>query len=1257
MVSKFSESLRPSLFGMRDMGYLYENSNPERFQHLSQSLLTSDFPSLQCFPIGQPDGGRDGWDPDTRTVLQVKFKRADEEENADWIINALQGELPKINRLAEKGANKYILVTNARGTAHEGGGRIDRVQKWMNENLPIEGICFWRDEIDRRFDQASPSLKLKYSEILSFEDGLEIALSAVLGHDKERQKDTIRAFIDSQFKADQTVKFKQVSLSNNLLDLFIDVPLGIPQNNLRKQAKGSAKENLRAYLESISGVTSSKYLDSNLDQHKMLIEANSGILRKLNLGAAQALLSNEAQEHLKLVVLEGAPGQGKSTLAQFVCQMHRARFLQKSDIFAQISENYHNFAFRVPIKIDLRDYAAFLEGSSPFESSGAPTEPQTLDVFLAQLISFNSGGLPFTAYDVVSLLKNAPVLLFLDGLDEVADITARESLVNSIGEALSRWRLYDADLQAVVTSRPSVFGSAPSFDKYGFSTLSLQNINDKRIEEYADKWVIARNLDSIERKEVKKILAEKLELAHIRDLTRNPMQLTILLSLIHQVGHSLPDQRTDLYGRYVDLFLTREADKSAQVREHRPILLGFIQYLAWILQTQAESSKSSGSIAKDKLQDLARKYLEDGQQKVAIAEDLFGGGLERIFVLVERIEGQYEFEVQPLREFYCAQYLYSTAHVGTYRDEVLRGDRAQRFEALAANPFWLNVCRFYAGSCERGETGTLVLSLEEMISSANVALSMHARRVGLSLLQDRVFSNVKYAQDKLIRAVVDGVGITLLSNGIGAIPDELALDVECGRDTLRDLLFQELKEAPYGNRAHVYCTILRANGGSDLSSEFIHLVRSERGEKRTRQLIRMFLSGACKNSNSLEIWHLITEDTPSDGQLLARCNELLNHYPDLAASIPELVNRVLEGALSGKSKGNYFGLHTMNAFTSIISNPEFALNRLSHLENRIPSGSIQKPNEIDKTPAAVREFVLETVSSSQDRIISSRDNGNMFEFWNMIVENLRKRFGESWASMSLSIKAAGDKPTSELPSGAENLFDPEIPLCARTRSARLRRGGTRWWIEQHALAQTTLDQMLWVGIVLMWSSVENIFAMKKLINQTIDSLEEDQFTTIKKALVTSTARKMRIDKKKTERLNLNGFSPRVAVLLTVVFKAESSRIQTTTQQERQDPSRKFLSVRRQIERIRVLPSEKNEQEYLSWARMVVSLEKEGANIGYEVFNHLMSGRIRETLREQVLRDPLEYPLELVAKAIASAQRQYRAKALSVVAKQQDWVFD
>ena len=39
--------------------YPYEQLDDESFQHLSQSLLVKEFPGLQCFPVGQPDGGRD----------------------------------------------------------------------------------------------------------------------------------------------------------------------------------------------------------------------------------------------------------------------------------------------------------------------------------------------------------------------------------------------------------------------------------------------------------------------------------------------------------------------------------------------------------------------------------------------------------------------------------------------------------------------------------------------------------------------------------------------------------------------------------------------------------------------------------------------------------------------------------------------------------------------------------------------------------------------------------------------------------------------------------------------------------------------------------------------------------------------------------------------------------------------------------------------------------------------------------------------
>jgi hypothetical protein len=40
--------------------YPLEELGPEGFQQFCQSLLVKEFPKLQCFPIAQPDGGRDG---------------------------------------------------------------------------------------------------------------------------------------------------------------------------------------------------------------------------------------------------------------------------------------------------------------------------------------------------------------------------------------------------------------------------------------------------------------------------------------------------------------------------------------------------------------------------------------------------------------------------------------------------------------------------------------------------------------------------------------------------------------------------------------------------------------------------------------------------------------------------------------------------------------------------------------------------------------------------------------------------------------------------------------------------------------------------------------------------------------------------------------------------------------------------------------------------------------------------------------------
>lgn len=47
----------------------------------------------------------------------------------------------------------------------------------------------------------------------------------------------------------------------------------------------------------------------------------------------------------------------------------------------------------------------------------------------------------------------------------------------------------------------------------------------------------------------------------IAELVGNPMQLTILLDLLHQHGAATAAQRTELYDQYVELLLAREANK------------------------------------------------------------------------------------------------------------------------------------------------------------------------------------------------------------------------------------------------------------------------------------------------------------------------------------------------------------------------------------------------------------------------------------------------------------------------------------------------------------------------------------------------------------------------------------------------------------------------------------------------------------------------------------------------------------------------
>jgi hypothetical protein len=224
----------PPVEGYR-MDYHLENLGPEEFQEVCQALLVREFPKTQCFPVGQADGGRDAVSyhmpvsANAFVVFQVKFVREPSrvDEPHKWLAATLKEELPKVRRLIPKGAKEYFLLTNVRGTGHSESGSIDVVQATLTDVLEIPGYCWWRDDINRRLDDAF-DIKWAHPGILTGADVLRQIVEAGLNEDKERRTSAIRAFIRDQYEHERQVRFRQIELHNGLFDLFVDVPILIP---------------------------------------------------------------------------------------------------------------------------------------------------------------------------------------------------------------------------------------------------------------------------------------------------------------------------------------------------------------------------------------------------------------------------------------------------------------------------------------------------------------------------------------------------------------------------------------------------------------------------------------------------------------------------------------------------------------------------------------------------------------------------------------------------------------------------------------------------------------------------------------------------------------------------------------------------------------------------------------------------------------------------------------------------------------------
>lgn len=603
---------------------------------------------------------------------------------------------------------------------------------------------------------------------------------------------TLDSYVGDRYVAEGTVVFQQAELRGQSVDsMFVDVPIGYRQNT-------SALSDLfsRVTEDAAAGT-------EDLEEATGMSVA----------GATQILLHPDWRGN---AVLIGGPGQGKSTLLQYICQYYRARRLGKPTYAASDATLARaQGASRFPIRIEIRKYAQWAPGNASWRPSKRGTRQigsedaggtwGSLEEYIVDEIRRHIGGRKFRRRDLALLIETEPVLLALDGLDEVANALTRTQVVSEIAATYGRLSVHAADLVLFVTTRPGA--SLQTLNTTAaFPTLHLQRLTPGLRLQYLKQWSSVTGLTEEAAARLQSIFTDSQTLPHINELASYPMQLAILLHLLHR-RQLLPQQRTELYAEYLKTFLDREQteDKEPLLADQRRVVEDTHAYLGWYLQTRAENGPSAGSITRPQLRALLHDYLAGQPEEQALAEQLYSAITDRVLCLVER-DDVFEFEVQSLREYFAALYIFENLPAkGT------QNSRDDGLNELLERPYWSNVCRFFLGMLSRGEVRALIgnfRTVRERSAPQPIAQSMAA-----TVLADRIYDgHTRPELREVVDFIFEGPGVVFAEDGIfdptGA---PLRLSERAGRQQAVEHLMARLEASPADDLRESIVSSLRAH--------------------------------------------------------------------------------------------------------------------------------------------------------------------------------------------------------------------------------------------------------------------------------------------------------------------------------------------------------------------------------------------------------------------------------------------------------------
>ncbi len=754
--------------------YQLERLNTRSFEQLIQALGTEIIgPQLMIFGDG-PDGGREAtfegstkYPPTEKYwsgygIVQAKFRQQPDSEakkNADWAIQQLKSEFAKLKpRPKGKQLSRericpeyYIFATNLALSAVVRKGGKDRVRTLLDgfkKSHGLKGYAIWDGDQIRRFLDAQPGIRTTYTAWLLPGDVLA-EMMKVLQLEQTNFPSTIRRYLESELLDDQFARLGQGGYTDAknipLSCVFVDLPVEPPDNlyaTLLRQPRTNAGKKERT--KKAGQEVPCTFLSLFFEEGRQILKP-SAIQRQVS------RQMREGKHQDGRLVLIGGPGQGKTTVGQFGCQLLRAALLRSTDgpFSPEVSQALERIeemsdglppvnARRYPLRVDLKHLAAAL-------MTTGDDRAKSLFDYLSKRIASRTNSI-VSQEDFRRWLSSYPWVLVLDGLDEVPASSNRQQVMEAIRDFVGiEAPSVDADLLVLATTRPQ--GYSDEFDPMFYRHLPLAPLNTEQALAYGLRLATARHPGQPTRvDELTASLTRATTNPATARLMQSPLQVTIMLALIEGGGEP-PEQRWKLFHDYYDVIYRREKERgtaySAILGRYEPDIHWVHHRAGWLLQlSNAGAGSTDARLTHEDFERIVDQRLrnsghEDDRERLKLVKTIRQAATDRLVLLVGNTEEAIGFEIRSLQEFMAAEHFFDGGELCVQ----------QSLHVIAPFPYWRNVFLFAAGRIffERQElTDTIIAvcsGMNDTPTDQAQQMILSGSRLALALLKDGTARN------------------------------------------------------------------------------------------------------------------------------------------------------------------------------------------------------------------------------------------------------------------------------------------------------------------------------------------------------------------------------------------------------------------------------------------------------------------------------------------------------------------------------------